>query len=63
MGRTARQGRRWGLEVMSAPRKGVGPFLGSPFGLSCCLGQGQLTEDPQTCHPTSPGPDGALAVP
>lgn len=48
---------------MSAPRKGVGPFLGSPFGLSCCLGQGQLTEDPQTCHPTSPGPDGALAVP
>lgn len=62
-GRRARRGVRWGLEVMLAPRKGVGLLLGSPVRISHCLGQGQLTEAAQTRRPHVSDPHSTLTMP
>lgn len=53
-----RAGAEVGAEGMSAPRRGLGPLLGSPTRLGHCLAQGQLTEVPQTQPPDSPRPHG-----
>ena len=39
-GKDDQGGAEVGIEVMPAPRKGVGPLLGSPAGLSYFVGQG-----------------------